>query len=177
MTIRHFNPADVPLRVGQGTDVHILEEGLPLILGGVKIDHSKGLKGHSDADALLHAITDAILGAAGLGDIGRHFPDSDPAYKGADSCELLRKAYQKIKVHNWTLVNIDATIHAEYPKIKPYAEQMVNNIAEYLEMEPEQVNIKGKTNEKVGFIGREEGVAVTCVAMICRIIPDEHINT
>jgi len=158
----------MPIRVGQGFDVHVLCEGRPLILGGVTIPHTHGLMGHSDADALLHAITDAILGAAGLGDIGRHFPDTDPKYKGADSRVLLRHAYEQVRAAGWLVGNVDATIHAQKPKIAPHAPAMVANIEADLELEPGSVNIKGKTNEAIGFVGRQEGIAVTSVALLYR---------
>ena len=158
----------MPIRVGQGFDVHVLCEGRPLILGGVTIPHTHGLMGHSDADALLHAITDAILGAAGLGDIGRHFPDTDPQYKGADSRVLLRHAYEQVRAAGWRVGNVDATIHAQKPKIAPHAPAMVVNIEADLQLEPGSVNIKGKTNEAVGFVGRQEGIAVTTVALLYR---------
>jgi len=154
------------IRVGQGFDVHALVPGRPLILGGVTIPHPMGLKGHSDADALLHAITDALLGAAGLGDIGRHFPDNDPAFKGADSRVLLRHAYEKINAAGWQLVNLDATIHAQAPKIGPYVPEMIGNLASDLRVAADVINIKGKTNESLGFLGREEGIAVTTVVLI-----------
>ncbi len=157
-----------PIRVGQGFDVHVLCEGRPLILGGVTIPHTHGLMGHSDADALLHAITDAILGAAGLGDIGRHFPDTDPQYKGADSRVLLRHAYEQVRAVGWRVGNVDATIHAQKPKIAPHAPAMVANIEADLQLEPGSVNIKGKTNEAIGFVGRQEGIAVTTVALLYR---------
>ncbi|MGO3744595.1 MAG: 2-C-methyl-D-erythritol 2,4-cyclodiphosphate synthase, partial [Alcaligenes aquatilis] len=157
-----------PIRVGQGFDVHVLCEGRPLILGGVTIPHTHGLMGHSDADALLHAITDAILGAAGLGDIGRHFPDTDPQYKGADSRVLLRHAYEQVRAAGWQVGNVDATIHAQKPKIAPHAAAMVANIEADLQLEPGSVNIKGKTNEAIGFVGRQEGIAVTSVALLYR---------
>lgn len=156
----------MPIRVGQGFDVHVLCEGRPLILGGVTIPHTHGLMGHSDADALLHAITDAILGAAGLGDIGRHFPDTDPKYKGADSRVLLRHAYEQVRAAGWLVGNVDATIHAQKPKIAPHAPAMVANIEADLQLEPGSVNIKGKTNEAIGFVGRQEGIAVTSVALL-----------
>ena len=159
----------VPFRVGQGFDVHALVPGGPLILGGVRIEHTHRLKGHSDADALLHAITDALLGAAGLGDIGRMFPDSDPQYAGIDSRVLLRQAYAKLTAAGWRAVNIDATIHAQAPKIAPHAPAMVANIASDLDLSPDAVNIKGKTNEGLGFLGRSEGIAVTTVALIERV--------
>lgn len=155
-----------PFRVGQGFDVHALVEGRPLILGGVTIPHTHGLMGHSDADALLHAITDALLGAAALGDIGRHFPDTDPAYQGADSRVLLRAALLKVRQAGWDPVNIDATIHAQAPKIGPHAPAMVANIAADLGLERGAVNVKAKTNEGLGFLGRKEGIAVTVVAMV-----------
>ncbi len=140
----------------------------PLILGGVTIPHTHGLMGHSDADALLHAITDAILGAAGLGDIGRHFPDTDPQYKGADSRVLLRHAYEQVRAAGWRVGNVDATIHAQKPKIAPHAPAMVANIEADLQLEPGSVNVKGKTNEAIGFVGRQEGIAVTTVALLYR---------
>ena len=158
----------MPIRVGQGFDVHVLCEGRPLILGGVTIPHTHGLMGHSDADALLHAITDAILGAAGLGDIGRHFPDTDPKYKGADSRVLLRHAYEQVRAAGWLVGNVDATIHAQKPKIAPHAPAMVANIEADLKLEPGSVNIKGKTTEAIGFVGRQEGIAVTSVALLYR---------
>ncbi|MCX5564348.1 2-C-methyl-D-erythritol 2,4-cyclodiphosphate synthase [Alcaligenes phenolicus] len=158
----------MPIRVGQGFDVHVLCEGRPLILGGVTIPHTHGLMGHSDADALLHAITDAILGAAGLGDIGRHFPDTDSKYKGADSRVLLRHAYEQVRAAGWLVGNVDATIHAQKPKIAPHAPAMVANIEADLQLEPGSVNIKGKTNEAIGFVGRQEGIAVTSVALLYR---------
>ncbi|SUA58977.1 2-C-methyl-D-erythritol 2,4-cyclodiphosphate synthase [Oligella ureolytica] len=156
------------IRIGQGFDVHALVEGRPLILGGVTIPHHKGLMGHSDADALLHAVTDAILGAAGMGDIGRMFPDDDPRFKDADSRVLLREAFAQVKAAGWRVVNIDATIHAQQPKVKPHAAAMVANIAADLEIAEDCVNVKGKTNEKLGHIGREEGIATHCVVLLQR---------
>ena len=161
--------SQVPFRVGQGFDVHALEPGGPLLLGGVKIDHTHHLKGHSDADALLHAITDALLGAAGLGDIGRLFPDNDPTYAGIDSRLLLRQAYGRVQQAGWQAVNIDATIHAQAPKIAPHAAAMISNIAEDLGLPVDAINIKGKTNEGLGYLGRREGIAVTTVALVVRI--------
>lgn len=157
-----------PFRVGQGFDVHALVQGRPLVIGGVTIPHTHGLLGHSDADVLLHAITDALLGAAGLGDIGRHFPDTDPAYKGADSRVLLRDAMGKVRAAGWAVVNIDATVHAQAPKIGPHAAAMVRNVATDLGVEESAVNIKAKTNEGLGYLGRKEGIAATVVAMIAR---------
>lgn len=159
---------DFPFRVGQGFDVHALVEGRPLIIGGVCIPHDRGLQGHSDADVLLHAITDAILGAAGMGDIGRHFPDTDPAYKGADSRVLLRTAMQKLRDAGWKVVNVDATIHAQAPKIGPHAPAMAANISADLGVDPADVNIKAKTNEGLGYLGRKEGIAATVVALLAR---------
>ena len=156
------------IRIGQGFDVHALVEGRPLILGGVTIPHHKGLMGHSDADALLHAVTDAILGAAGMGDIGRMFPDDDPRFKDADSRVLLKEAFAQVKAAGWRVVNIDATIHAQQPKVKPHAPAMVANIAADLEIAEDCVNVKGKTNEKLGHIGREEGIATHCVVLLQR---------
>lgn len=158
------------IRVGQGFDVHQLVAGRPLVLGGVTIPHSKGLLGHSDADALLHAVTDALLGAAGLGDIGRHFPDTDPALAGADSRVLLRAAYAKVLEAGWQLVNVDATIHAQAPKIAPHVTNMIDNLANDLRVTPDAVNIKGKTNESLGFLGRQEGIAVTTVVLVERVV-------
>jgi 2-C-methyl-D-erythritol 2,4-cyclodiphosphate synthase len=155
-----------PFRVGQGFDVHALVQGRPLIIGGVTLPHTHGLKGHSDADVLLHAVTDAIRGAAALGDIGRHFPDTDPAYAGADSRRLLREACRKVSAAGWQVVNIDATVHAQAPKIGPHAAAMVANIAADLGIAPGQVNVKAKTNEDLGYLGRKEGIAATVVALL-----------
>lgn len=155
-------------RVGQGFDVHALVTDRPLIIGGVTIPHTHGLQGHSDADVLLHAVTDAVLGAAGLGDIGRHFPDTDPTYKGADSRVLLRAAWGKVREAGWRVVNVDATVHAQAPKIGPHAAAMVANIAADLEVEAGAVNVKAKTNEHLGYLGRKEGIAATVVALIAR---------
>lgn len=157
-----------PFRVGQGFDVHALVQGRPLIIGGVTIPHTHGLLGHSDADVLLHAVTDAVLGAAGLGDIGRHFPDTDAAYRGADSRVLLRAAMAKVRAAGWTVVNVDATVHAQAPKIGPHSAAMVQNIASDLGMQAADVNIKAKTNEGLGYLGRKEGIAATVVAMLAR---------
>lgn len=156
------------IRVGQGFDVHTLVEGRDLIIGGVRIPHSHGLLGHSDADVLLHAVTDAILGAAGLGDIGRHFPDTDPRYAGADSRVLLRAAMEKVAAQGWRVVNVDATVHAQAPRIGPYAAAMAANIAADLGIGPDCVNVKAKTNEGLGYLGRKEGIAATVAALIAR---------
>jgi len=162
-----------PFRIGQGFDVHALVEGRPLIIGGVTLPHTHGLLGHSDADVLLHAVTDALLGAAGLGDIGRHFPDTDPAYKGADSRVLLRAAMQKVADAGWVVVNIDATVHAQAPKIGPHAPAMVTNIAADLGIAPDRINIKAKTSEGLGYVGRKEGIAATVVALLA--LGDQHL--
>ncbi|MDY0012315.1 MAG: 2-C-methyl-D-erythritol 2,4-cyclodiphosphate synthase [Rhodocyclaceae bacterium] len=155
-------------RIGQGFDVHALVAGRPLILGGVTIPFERGLLGHSDADVLLHAITDALLGAAGLGDIGRHFPDTDPRYLGADSRVLLRAAMAAVRQAGFEVVNVDATIIAQAPKIMPFAPAMVANLAADLAMPAEAINIKGKTTEKLGFTGRGEGIAAQAVALLAR---------
>jgi 2-C-methyl-D-erythritol 2,4-cyclodiphosphate synthase len=157
---------NIAIRVGQGFDVHALVEGRPLIIGGVTIAHTHGLAGHSDADVLLHAVTDAILGAAGLGDIGRHFPDTDASFKGADSRVLLRAAMDKVKKAGWRVVNIDATVHAQAPKMGPHAAAMAANIAEDLDIDRQMVNIKAKTNEGLGHLGRCEGIAANVVALL-----------
>ncbi|MDR6583092.1 2-C-methyl-D-erythritol 2,4-cyclodiphosphate synthase [Herbaspirillum sp. BH-1] len=157
-----------PFRIGQGYDCHALVEGRPLILGGVTIPHKKGLLGHSDADALLHAITDALFGAAALGDIGRHFPDTDPQFKGADSRVLLREAGKRLAAAGYAVGNVDATIIAQAPKMAPHIPAMVVNVAADLGISEQQVNIKAKTNEKMGFLGREEGIATDAVVLIYR---------
>jgi 2-C-methyl-D-erythritol 2,4-cyclodiphosphate synthase len=153
-------------RIGQGYDVHALVPGRKLILGGVEIPHAMGLQGHSDADALLHAITDAILGAAGLGDIGRMFPDTDGRWKDADSRLLLRQAAEAVRAAGWRIGNVDATVVAQAPRVAPFVAAMVANIASDLGVEPAAVNIKGKTTEKLGFEGRQEGIAAQAVAML-----------
>ncbi|MBL8458486.1 2-C-methyl-D-erythritol 2,4-cyclodiphosphate synthase [Zoogloea sp.] len=159
----------LPFRIGQGFDVHALVPGRPLIIGGVTIPYSKGLLGHSDADVLLHTITDAVLGAAGLGDIGRHFPDTDPRFEGADSRVLLREAAAAARAAGWVTVNVDATVIARAPRILPHVPAMVANIAADLGIEPEVVNVKGKTTEKLGFTGRGEGIAAQAVALMVRV--------
>jgi 2-C-methyl-D-erythritol 2,4-cyclodiphosphate synthase len=157
-------------RVGQGYDVHRLVAGRKLILGGVEIPHETGLLGHSDADALLHAITDALLGAVALGDIGRHFPDSDPRYRGADSRALLRAAVALLAGKGWRPVNVDATIIAQQPKLAPHAAAMVANVAVDLGIPPDSVNIKGKTNEKLGYLGRQEAIEAQAVVLVERAL-------
>lgn len=154
------------LRVGQGFDIHVLVENRPLIIGGVTIPHTHGLLGHSDADVLMHAVTDAILGAAGLGDIGRHFPDTDEKYKGADSRVLLRTALDMVKRQGWEIINLDATIHAQAPKIGPHAPAMIENLAADLQLSADRINIKAKTNEGLGHLGRKEGIAANVVVLI-----------
>lgn len=154
------------MRIGHGYDVHRLVEGRDLILGGVKIPYEKGLLGHSDADVLLHAVSDALLGAAGLGDIGRHFPDTDPKYKGADSLELLRQVYRKISEKGYRVGNIDVTMIAQKPKLKDYIPQMQANIAAAVETAPDRVNVKATTEEKLGFTGTGEGMSCHAVCLL-----------
>jgi 2-C-methyl-D-erythritol 2,4-cyclodiphosphate synthase len=152
------------MRIGQGFDVHALVPGRPLVIGGVAIPYAKGLEGHSDADVLLHAICDALLGAAALGDIGRHFPDTDAAYAGADSRQLLREVRKKLG--KYRIVNVDATILAQVPRMAPHVPQMIRNIASDLRIEPGAVNIKASTTEQLGFIGRVEGIAAQAVVLL-----------
>lgn len=154
------------MRIGHGYDVHRLVEGRDLILGGVKIPYEKGLLGHSDADVLLHAVSDALLGAAGLGDIGRHFPDTDPKYKGADSLELLRQVYRKISEKGYKVGNVDVTMIAQKPKLKDYIPQMQANIAAAVETAPDRVNVKATTEEKLGFTGTGEGMSCHAVCLL-----------
>ena len=156
------------IRVGQGYDVHQLVEGRKLILGGVEVPFEKGLLGHSDADALLHAITDALLGAAGLGDIGRHFPDTDPRYQGADSRVLLRDTVALLAKAGWQPVNVDSTLIAQRPKLAPHVPAMVANIAADLGIAAACVNVKGKTNEKLGYLGRAEAIEAQTVVLLTR---------
>ena len=151
------------MRIGHGYDVHKLVEGRDLILGGVKIEYEKGLLGHSDADVLLHAVSDALLGAAGLGDIGRHFPDTDPRYKGADSLNLLMIVAEKVRTKGYRVSNIDVTMIAQRPKLKDHIPQMVANIAFAVGIEEDRVNVKATTEEKLGFTG--EGVGMSCHAV------------
>lgn len=154
------------MRIGQGFDVHAFSEGRPLIIGGVTIPYEKGLLGHSDADVLLHAITDALLGAAGEGDIGKHFPDTDPAYKDADSKRLLLDSWKLVENKGYSLGNIDCTIIAQKPKMLPYIEEMRGVIAGIFGVEVERINVKATTTEKLGFPGREEGIAAQAVVLI-----------
>lgn len=154
------------MRIGQGYDVHRLTEGRKLIIGGVEIPHEKGLDGHSDADVLIHAIMDALLGAAALGDIGVLFPDTDDAYKGADSMELLAEVREAILEEGYAISNIDATIIAQAPKMRPYIDQMRENIAKVLNLGTDQVNVKATTEEKLGFTGRKEGISAIAVSLL-----------
>lgn len=156
------------IAVGQGFDVHQLVEGRPCIIGGVTIPYEKGLLGHSDADVLLHTISDAILGALALGDIGRHFPDTDPAFKDADSLVLLKRVWEMVKERGYRLGNLDATIIAQKPKMAPYIPQMVDVIASALEAQPERVNVKATTTEQLGFTGRGEGIAAQCIVCLVK---------
>ncbi|MBR7784110.1 2-C-methyl-D-erythritol 2,4-cyclodiphosphate synthase [Undibacterium luofuense] len=161
-----MNKPVLPFRIGQGYDCHALVAERDLIIGGVKIPHHLGLLGHSDADVLLHAITDALFGAAALGDIGRHFPDTDPQFKGADSRVLLREAVRRLHAAGYRVGNLDATVIAQKPKLAPHIPGMVENIAVDLQVDLSQVNIKAKTNEKLGYLGREEGIAAEAVVLI-----------
>ena len=154
------------MRIGHGYDVHKLVEGRDLILGGVKIEHTLGLLGHSDADVLLHAVSDALLGAAGLGDIGKHFPDTDPQYKGADSLKLLKIVAQRVKEVGYRVSNIDVTMIAQKPKLRPYISRMEENIASAVGVPVSRVNVKATTEEKLGFTGAEEGMACHAVCLL-----------
>jgi 2-C-methyl-D-erythritol 2,4-cyclodiphosphate synthase len=156
------------MRIGQGFDVHALVAGRKLVVGGVEIPFDKGLAGHSDADVLLHAIADALLGAAGLGDIGRHFPDTDPTYRGVDSRRLLREARARVRAAGYTVINVDATIIAQAPRMASHIPAMAANIAADLGVEVGQVNVKAKTTEGLGFAGRGEGIAAEAVALLDR---------
>ena len=153
-------------RIGQGYDLHRLVQDRPLILGGVEIDHDKGLLGHSDADVLLHAITDALLGAAGLGDIGRHFPDTDPAYKGADSREFLRQAVQLVVKGGWAIVNVDATIIAQEPKLAPHMDRIRESVAQSIGIDLQRVNVKAKTKEGCDAVGERRAMEVHAIALL-----------
>ena len=154
------------IRVGQGSDIHALAVGRKLIIGGVEIPYERGLLGHSDADVLLHAITDALLGAAGLGDIGRHFPDTDERYRGVDSRVLLRAVRELLRERGWRIINVDSTINAQRPKMAPHIPAMVSCIASDLGVSPDYVNVKAKTGERLGFVGREEGISCDAIALI-----------
>jgi 2-C-methyl-D-erythritol 2,4-cyclodiphosphate synthase len=154
------------IRIGHGYDVHPLVQGRELVLGGVRIDHTLGLKGHSDADALIHAICDACLGAAGLGDLGRHFPDSDAQYKGIDSRKLLRGVLQRIQQQGWRVANVDSTIVAQAPRLAPHLSAMRENLAADLAVDASRVNVKATSPEKLGALGREEGIAAYAVVLL-----------
>ena len=156
------------MRIGQGSDIHALVPGRKLIIGGVEIPHELGLDGHSDADVLLHAIIDALLGAAGMGDIGRLFPDTDEEYRDADSRALLRTTRDRLAQAGWRIVNVDSTINAQRPKMAPHIPAMVERIAADLQIPQERVNVKAKTAERLGFVGREEGISTEAVALIER---------
>lgn len=157
------------IRIGQGFDVHAFAEDRKLILGGIEIPHSKGLLGHSDADVLLHTIADAALGAIAAGDIGKHFPDTDPEFKDADSAKLLQHVYALVKAEGYELGNLDATVIAQAPKLRPYIDTIRARIAELLEADIEQINVKATTTEWLGFTGREEGIACQAVILLKRI--------
>lgn len=156
------------IRIGNGYDIHQLCEGRPLILGGVKIEHELGLLGHSDADVLTHAIMDAMLGALSLGDIGHYFPPTDPKWKGADSLVLLSQVNQLIQTQGWRIGNIDSVVVAERPKLKPHIKTMRDRLANVLVLQPDQIGIKATTNEKLGPVGREEGISAYAVALLVR---------
>ena len=154
------------MRIGTGYDVHRLAEGLPLWLGGVQVPHTHGLVGHSDADVLLHAICDALLGAAALGDIGKHFPDTDPQYKGISSLKLLAHVGNLLRDRGYCIGNIDSTVAAQRPKLAPYIQQMRQNIADTLGIDLDTVSVKATTTEKLGFEGREEGISAQAIALL-----------
>ncbi len=158
----------IPFRIGEGWDTHQLVEGRPLILGGVAIPHTHGLLGHSDADALCHAITDALFGAAGLGDIGRHFPDTDAAFKGADSIALLAECVRRVRAAGWEPVNIDSTIVAQKPRLAPHVDAMRDRLAQALGLAREVVNVKAKTAEKMGPVGELKAIETRAVCLLAR---------
>lgn len=161
-----MKPTQPAWRIGEGWDVHALVPGRPLIIGGVRIPHALGLLGHSDADVLLHALTDALLGAAGLGDIGRHFPDTDERFKGADSSVLLAEAARRVREKGFEIGNVDSTVVAQAPKLAPHIDAMREHIAKVLGMEPEQVNVKAKTAEKLGPVGQGLSIEARAVALV-----------
>ncbi|MEL7007233.1 MAG: 2-C-methyl-D-erythritol 2,4-cyclodiphosphate synthase [Cyanobacteria bacterium J06555_3] len=156
------------IRIGNGYDIHQLAADRPLILGGIKIPHTLGLLGHSDADVLTHAIMDALLGALGLGDIGHYFPPSDPKWKGADSMLLLEQVISIIQSQGWQIGNVDSTVVAEQPKLKPHLKSMRSSLARTMEIEPEQISVKATTNEKLGPVGQEEGICAYAVVLLIR---------
>lgn len=155
-------------RIGQGYDIHELVPERPLIIGGVRIPYERGLLGHSDADVLLHAVIDALLGAAALGDIGRHFPDTDPQFSGADSRTLLRETLNRVQAAGYTVVNLDSTVIAQAPRLTPHIDMMCANLAADLDVPLDCVNVKAKTNEKLGFLGRGEGISAEAVVLLSR---------
>ena len=157
-----------PFRIGEGWDVHALVPGRPLMIGGVRVPHTHGLLGHSDADVLLHAITDALLGAAGLGDIGRHFPDTDARFAGADSAVLLAEAAQRVRAAGWQIGNVDSTVIAQAPKLAPHIGAMVARIAQVLGVAPEQVNVKAKTAERLGPVGQGASIEARAALLLLR---------
>lgn len=161
-------------RIGQGYDVHALVPGRPLIIGGVTVPYDRGLLGHSDADVLLHAVTDALFGAAGLGDIGRHFPDTDTRFAGADSRVLLRECAARVKKAGFTIGNVDSTVIAQAPKLAPHIEAMRVNIAEDLALPLASINVKAKTNEKLGYLGRGEGIEAQAIVLLLNAGTVEH---
>lgn len=166
------------MRIGMGYDVHRLQEGCKLIMGGVEIPYEKGLLGHSDADVLVHAVMDALLGAAALGDIGKHFPDTDPAYKGISSILLLQKVGELLEEHCFLIENIDATIIAQAPKMRPHIDQMRQNMAAALKIDVSQINVKATTEEGLGFTGKKEGIsaqAICCISKALDLMPDDRI--
>ena len=156
------------LRIGLGVDAHALDAGVPLVLGGVVVDHPRGLVGHSDGDVLAHALIDAVLGAAGLGDIGSLFPSSDERWRGADSIDLLARAYEQVRGARWALVNADCVLVGEAPRIAPYRDEMRTRLAGALGVEPERVNVRATTTDRLGFTGRHEGLAAQAVALLER---------
>ncbi len=166
MSDKSFDPAD--LRIGQGYDVHAFAEGRRLVLGGVDIPHVRGLLGHSDADVLAHAVADALLGGIRRGDIGKLFPDDDPAYKDADSLKLLAAVADKVRSEGFAILDVDSVIAAQAPKLSPYRDQMRANLAEALDVSVENVGVKATTTEHLGFEGREEGISATAVCLLCR---------
>lgn len=164
------------MRIGMGYDVHRLVEGRDLILGGVKIPYEKGLLGHSDADVIVHAIMDALLGAAALGDIGRHFPDTDSAYAGISSIKLLEHVQKLLEEHLFIIENIDATIIAQKPKMAPYREEMMENVARALKIERNQVNIKATTEEGLGFTGAGEGISAQAICLLTTVVDSRYVD-
>ena len=166
-----MTPLDI--KIGSGTDVHPFATGRDLILGGVKIDHDKGLKGHSDADVLVHSACDAILGAAGLGDIGDHFPDTDPKYKGISSLILLKECNHRLRETGYGIVNMDCTVFAQAPRLGPHKKEMARTMTETLGLDLSGVNVKATTTEKLGFVGRQEGIAAQTIVLVRKLIQED----